>query len=337
MKPRVSILLPFRDAAATLPGCLESILTQTLADWELVAIDDHSRDGSRELVARLAARDRRVRLLDNRGRGLVDALNQGLMACRAPLVARMDADDLMAPERLAAQVAHLESEPDLSLSACCVRGFPEDRLQKGFREYLRWQNACLTPEAITREIYVESPFAHPSVCYRRAVVLAAGGYRLGRFPEDYELWLRLHHAGHRMAKLPQTLLDWRDHPRRLSRTDPRCARGAFDRLRAHYLARDPRLLARRDDFVVWGAGRKTRRRFDHLAFQGFRPRAWVDIDPRKIGNRVDGVPVVDSRWLAANGRPLVLIYVTNHGAREEILAELVALGYRPGEDCLAVG
>ncbi len=329
--------MPFRNAAATLPGCLETILAQTLQDWELVAVNDHSRDGSRELVADLAARDRRVRLLDNRGRGLVDALNQGLMACRAPLVARMDADDLMTPERLAAQVDHLARHPELSLVAGCVEAFPEDQLQKGFREYLRWQNSCRTPEAIAREIYVESPFAHPSVCYRRAAVLAAGGYRLGPFPEDYDLWLRLHHAGHRMAKLPQVVLRWRDHPRRLSRTDPRCARTAFDRLRAHYLARDPRLLARREDFVVWGAGRKTRRRFDHLAFQGFRPRAWVDIDPRKIGNLVDGVPVVDSRWLATAGRPFVLTYVTNHGAREEILAELITLGYRPGEDCLAVG
>jgi FlaA1/EpsC-like NDP-sugar epimerase len=140
-----------------------------------------------------------------------------------------------------------------------------------------------------------------------------------------------------MEKLPQVLLRWRDHPQRLSRTDPRCSRQAFDRLRAHYLARDPRFLAHAQNFAIWGAGRKTRRRCDHLLQQGYRPKAWIDIDPRKIGNRVDGIEVVDARWLAAHDRPFVLVYVTNHGAREEIMEELEGMGYRPGEDCLAVG
>ncbi len=300
-------------------------------------MDDGSRDRSARLVASAARRDARIRLLSNPGRGLVSALNHGLHACRAELVARMDADDLMLPERLSAHLDHFARNPGISLSACRAEIFPEETLHAGFREYMRWQNGCLTHEQIARDLYIESPFAHPAVAFRRRAVLDAGGYREGPFPEDYELWLRLFHAGHRMEKMPRTLLRWRDHPARLSRTDPRCARRAFDRLRAEYLARDPRLLARRDNFVIWGAGRKTRRRADHLLERGFRPRAWIDIDPRKIGNRVDGVPVVGAEWLSEQGRPLVLVYVTNHGAREEILEELEGMGYRAGLDCLAVG
>ena len=99
--------------------------------------------------------------------------------------------------------------------------------------------------------------AEPLSCargYRRAAVVRAGGCRQGDFPEDYDLWLRLHQSGHRMAKLPVVLLDWRDSPARLSRTDPRCSREAFDRLRARYLAREPLLLngQRRNELVTGG-------------------------------------------------------------------------------------
>jgi cellulose synthase/poly-beta-1,6-N-acetylglucosamine synthase-like glycosyltransferase len=331
------MLLPYRNAAATLEECLASIAVQTCEDYELLAVDDHSGDASTELLLEHAAADPRIRCLSSPRRGLVAALNHGLAAARSALVVRMDADDRMHPERLARHLAHFRDHPGLTLSASRVRAFPEEHLQAGLREYLRWQNACLTPHDLAEEIYVEAPLAHPSVAFRRDVVRAAGGYRDGPFPEDYELWLRLHQRGHRMAKLPEVLLDWREYPQRTSRTDPRYARAAFDRLRAGYLGRDPRLLARRDELVIWGAGRRTRKRCALLLQQGFRPLAWIDIDPRKIGNRLEGVPVCPPAWLERRPRPFVLVYVTNHGARDEIAADLGTLGYRRGRDWLAVG
>ncbi len=221
---RVSILLPFRDARGTLAECLDSIAAQTLGDYELLAIDDGSRDDSAALVARRARRDGRIRLVRQPPLGLVAALNRGLREARAPLIARMDADDRMHPERLAAQTAAFDADPALGLLATRVRLFPEAHIQAGLREYIRWQNACCAPADITDEIYIESPFAHPSVMFRRAVVRDAGGYHAGDFPEDYDLWLRLAQSGVKMAKLPRVLLDWRDSAGRLSRTDPRCSR-----------------------------------------------------------------------------------------------------------------
>lgn len=250
----------------------------------------------------------------------------------------MDADDLMHPERLERQYAHLCRHPRLTLLGCAAELFPRSGIQAGYRKYMRWQNHCLTPRQIADQIYIESPFAHPSVIFRKQAVMELGGYREGPFPEDYDLWLRLHHAGRRMEKLPDVLLRWREYPQRTSRTDPRCSRQAFDRLSADFLARDPRLLARREEFVIWGAGRKTRKRCNLLLEKGFQPRAWIDIDPRKIGNRLRGVPVVDPDWLTTRQpRPFVLVYVTNHGARGLIAADLEALGFRQGEDFLAVG
>jgi glycosyltransferase involved in cell wall biosynthesis len=334
--PAISIVLPFRDAAATLPDCLDSIQRQTLADFELLAIDDGSADGSAAIVGERADGDRRVRLLAQERAGLVAALNLGVAAARAPLIARMDADDLMHPERLEAQRAYLDQRPDVALVAAQVELFPEERIRAGYREYARWQNQVLSAEDVANNIYVESPFAHPSVMLRRAAFEQVGGYADGPFPEDYELWLRMHHAGLRMAKLPRVLLRWRESQGRASRVDPRYARAAFDALRARYLARDPRLRADRP-LVVWGAGRRTRLRAKPLFEQGLRPVAWIDIDPDKLGRTVWGLPVHPKQWLGQAPRPFVLVYVASHGARELIAGWLAELGYRAGEDYLAVG
>ena len=337
MDPELSVLLPYRDAEQTLDDCLWSIRRQTLQHFEVLAINDVSRDNSVQRVLDHARSDPRIRLLDNPRPGLVNALNLGLEHSRSPLIARMDADDLMLPNRLDRQCTHLRDSPDLTLLGCQVRLFPEELIQQGLREYIQWQNSCLDPETIAAEIYIESPFAHPSLTFRRDAIRRAGGYRNGDFPEDYELWLRLHRLGHRMEKLPEVLLEWRDSETRLSRTDPRCGRAAFDRLRADYLARDPLVRSRRKELVIWGAGRKTRQRCNLLLEQGYEVSAWIDIDPRKIGNRLQGAQVHPPDWLWRLPRPFVLVYVNNHGARGLIGRELTKMGYRRRRDYLMVG
>ncbi|HMQ33015.1 MAG TPA: glycosyltransferase, partial [Chloroflexaceae bacterium] len=295
-RPAISVIMPVRDAAATLAACLASALRQRMGDFELLAVDDGSADGSPALLESAARADPRVRVLRPGRVGLVAALNLGLAEARAPLVARMDADDLMHPDRLGLQRAHMEAHPELALVASRVALFPRALVRGGYAEYARWQNRVLTPAQVSANIYVESPFAHPSVMLRRAAVAALGGYADGPFPEDYELWLRLHEAGMPMAKLPRVLLAWREGPARASRTDPRYAREAFDGLRAAFLARDPRLRTGRE-LVYWGGGRPTRLRARRLIDQGFPPAAWVDVDPRKLGQTVWGAPVRPRQWL----------------------------------------
>ncbi len=337
MRPAVSVLLPVRDAAATLDACLDSIACQTREDHEILAVDDGSRDTTPAILAARAARDPRIRVLRPGRIGLAAALNLGLEAARAPLVARMDGDDLMHPRRLELQLRTLAETPALDLVSCRVRLFPRRGLRAGYRHYEGWLNRSLSPAAVRAQMYVESPLPHPSVVYRRHRILELGGYRDGDFPEDYDLWLRLDTAGAGMAKRPEVLLWWRDGPGRLSRRDPRYRREAFDRLRAAHLAASGRLPAGRP-LAYWGAGRPTRRRAAHLIARGHPPAAWIDIDPRKTGNRIQGAPVHPPAWLReARPRPFVLVYVSNHGAREQIAAALAAMGYRPGRDWLGVG
>ncbi len=332
----VSVVLPYRNASTTLDECLQSVLTQSHTHFELLMINDHSDDDSEQRVANYQRQDKRIRLLSSPKQGLVTALNYGLKRARGQFIARMDADDRMRADRLKKQLEALESHTNWSLVACQVHLFPEASIKAGYREYIRWQNQCLTATDIAADIYLESPFVHPSVTFRREHVLKLGGYREGHFAEDYDLWLRMHRAGLIMAKLPEIYLDWRESPRRLTRTDPRYSEEAFNQLRAHYLGMDARLHGR--PIVIWGAGRKTRRRCRPLLARGFAPVAWVDIDPKKIGQLFEKVAVVKPEWLyERRPKPLVLVYVRNHGARAGIQTFLEQSGYQRGRDFLFIG
>lgn len=329
--PRVSIVLPFRNAAATLAAALDSLTAQTLADWEGLLIDDGSSDASPAIAAAYADTDRRWRLL-RAGGGLVAALNLGIAAARAPYVARMDADDLALPERLQRQAAMLAADPSLAVVGCLVEAFPDHAVRDGMRRYLGWLNALTTSDAIRDALFVESPIPHPSAMLRRDAVLAAGAYRAFDGPEDYDLWLRLLLAGGRAAKVPAVLLRWRESPGRLSRSDPRYHLQRFFDTKLTHL---PRVLPAGSSVQVCGAGPTGRRWARALTARGYLVRRFHDVAPRRCGQLIDGIPVLPAGTpdpdagflLAAAGSP---------GARQRIEDWLLQHDLRRWEHFLAV-
>jgi glycosyltransferase involved in cell wall biosynthesis len=333
--PRVSVLLPVRDAAAVLGACLDSLAAQTLADHEVVAVDDGSRDGSGEILRARARADARLRVVSTPRSGLVSALNRALAEAQSPLVARMDADDRAASERLSLQAERLEREPAVDVLGCRVRvvglGGPPGA---GMRAYVRWQNALLDHDAMSRDRFVESPLAHPSVAMRRAALEHLGGWRAFDGPEDYDLWLRAFAGGLRFAKLPQVLLDWSDSPGRLTRTDPRYAPDRFLALKLAALARGP--LAGGRPAVVWGSGPVGKAWSRALRAADHEVRAFVEVNPRKLGGRLHGAPVVTVEEAGALRGPLHLAAVGQPGARERIRVEAARLGLVEGADFVAV-
>lgn len=332
--PTVSVLMPCYNAAGTLEEALESLAAQSLANFEVIVVDDGSEDGSPEILRKWAKKDPRFDWIPRPHAGIVPTLNAGLEACRAPLVARMDADDRAHPERLARQVELLQADTDLTLASCLVAGFPAGQVREGFRVYLRWLNSLVTNCQIRREIFVESPLPHPSVMFRRDRVLQAGGYQDRGWPEDYDLWLRLYTAGARFAKVPEVLLEWREHPRRLTRVDSRYSLENFLRAKAHYLALGP--LAGRDAVIVWGAGMMGRRLSKHLVRQNAPLVAFIDVDPGKIGRTRRGRPILPPEalpeWCSRFQQPVVLAAVGARGARRLIRRRLNDFGLQEGRD-----
>jgi len=336
-EPRVSVLLPVRDAAEFLGLAVDAVLRQTLSELELVVVDDGSLDASPDIVIERGQRDPRVRLLRCPGSGLVAALNAGLQACRAPAVARMDADDVCHPRRLEEQLRHLDRHPEVGVVSCQVRLFPRSRLAGGYRVYEDWLNRLSTHDAMARERFVEAPLVHPTAMVRRHLLEEAGGYRDLGWPEDYDLWLRLFAADVRFAKLDRPLYFWREHSERLTRSDPRYTTDAFLRCKAHHLLEGP--LAASPPLVVWGAGQTGRKLSRLLIAGGAAVEAFVDIDPGKIGGTVRDRPVVGPEELPSllRRQPVVLVAVASRGARALIRHRLVGLGLVEGHDfwCVA--
>jgi glycosyltransferase involved in cell wall biosynthesis len=210
--PRVSVVLPVYNGEPFLADALDSILKQSFRDFELIAIDDGSRDATGEMLDRLALIDSRVSVLHQTNAGMVRALNRGLELARGDFIARMDHDDLAHPERFARQVAFLDAQPDIAVVGCAVTLIDEKGKRIREVEYPR------TSEAVAAFLETGAPLAHPTVMMRRAAVLAVGGYREAyRHAEDYDLWLRIAER-YRIANLPNRLLLYRQHAAKQSAT-----------------------------------------------------------------------------------------------------------------------
>ncbi len=326
----ISVLMPVYNAAATLRHAVASVSRQSGDDWELVAVDDGSTDGSGELLAALSTTEPRLRVFHRPHEGLVAALNAGLAACRGAWLARFDADDLMHRDRLRRQ---RDAAFD-GVLGCGVAWFPRETLSEGFERYLDWLNGLVTHEAIVRDLFVESPFAHPSVMLPTALLREVGGYRDVGWPEDYDLWLRLWRHGARFAKLPQVLHYWRDHPSRLSRGGGPYRRAAFRECKMGHLRET--FLSGAQEVVIWGSG-EAGKVWSRLATRaGLTVVAHLDFADGPLGERIRGVEIHGPEKLVEFAAP-VLVTVGVFGRREATRQRLAELGRVDGRDYVCVG
>ena len=319
----VSVLLPYRDAAATVRAALESVLAEDVVD-EVVAVDDGSRDEGFSLVE--SVRDARIVHVRTPGVGIARALALGLERARGELVARMDADDVSLPGRIAAEVALLASDDSLGVAACRVE--LTGAVGEGMRAFIDWQNALVTPDDHARAIFVESPVCHPSVTMRRSAIEAVGAFREAPWAEDWDLWMRLEAAGWGLAKVPRVLFAWRQHAASATRSDVKCSLERMRGARALYLA--DRLRRMQRPVAVWGAGPTGTRLARELEKHGVRAARFVDIDPRKIGRTRRGAPVVGRA--ALDREHTIVVAVGARGARDLVRADLTSRGYVEGAD-----
>lgn len=328
------MLLPVRNAATSLPGALRSVRRQTATDWECVVVDDGSDDDSFDVVRAHAADDARIVPLPRPAAGLVPALAAGLDACRGGLIARMDADDVMHRDRLAAQAARFDGDPDLDLLGTHVRLFPRAGLRAGWRAYERWVGSIRSAEDVRRNLFVECPVVHPTLV-ARAGVLRDLGYRDRGWPEDYDLVLRAVGAGRRVAVEPRRLLSWRRSPGALSTRDPRYGDDAFSRCKAHFLVQGP--LATAGRYRLWGYGGTGRSLARHLADLGRSPSLVVDVHPGRLGATVrGGAPVVPPETVGPPDGDLLLASVAGAGPRDRIRTYLAERGFVEGRHFLCV-
>ncbi len=209
--PQVDVLIPAYNAQATLREAVESIQRQTFDDIRIVIVDDGSTDGTADILAEMAADDRRIAVLTKANGGIVDALNDGLAICNAEFVARHDADDLAYPERLAVQIGYLRDHPEVAAVGAAVRHIDGAGRRTGSIANLRPPD-----EADCRAIPAREPYIiHPFLTIRRSALMAVGGYRYASHAEDSDLYWRLTEH-HRMVNLPDLLGEYRIHDESIS-------------------------------------------------------------------------------------------------------------------------
>ena len=209
--PLVTILLPVYNSVETLQETLDSLWAQTLTDFELLVVDDGSEDGTSTLLA--ACTDPRLRVLRNPERlRLAGALNRGMKEATAPLIARMDADDLALPERLEVQKAWMDAHTDCAMVGGWTRHFGDRR--KSCEKY------PVEPDAVRAFSMFNCPFAHPTVMFRRELFLEEGLMYDGSFypTEDFELWSRVVHR-FPCWNIPDVLLNYRVHAASMTGSD----------------------------------------------------------------------------------------------------------------------
>jgi glycosyltransferase involved in cell wall biosynthesis len=209
--PIVSVVMPVRDAASYIDAAVHSIRRQTLAAFELIVVDDGSGDASAVIAARHAADDDRIRILTLPPSGIAVALNHGVVAARCRYVARIDADDVAMPERLALQVAVLERHPSVAVvgSACQIIDASGATIGQ--------IDVPTTADSVRALLTRDNCMLHSTTTMRREAALAAGGYRRAFAPcEDYDLWLRIAER-HDLVNLAEPLMRCRQHEFQRSR------------------------------------------------------------------------------------------------------------------------
>ncbi len=303
MDDLISVLLPLYNAESYLEQCLESILNQTHAHFEVIAVNDGSTDSSPAILSRYSYSDARIKALHlPENKGIVSALNAGLELCQGKWAARMDADDVMRPERLAKQLTYFQKNPKTDILGSRIKLFRyEGSLSPGQERYRDWSNGLLSDSDIKANIFAESPIMHPTFFLRLETFQQLGGYLENPWAEDYDILLRAYVKGMNFGKLPDILLDKGDHAERLARNDDRCKRPAMFAAKAHYFAQVVKQWPNKSQIIIMGTGSAGRMTFQALKKEG------VDID-----GFVDNIKSGGDRTVC--GKPVACLTQDNAGS-----------------------
>jgi len=214
-----------------------------------------------------------------------------------------------------------------------IRYFPRRDLKEGLLYYEQWVNSICTHEEIIRDLFVECPIPHPTLACRRKDVLEVGGYYDNGLPEDYHLIIRFWERGKLFRKIPKYLLFWRDWNQRLSRID---VRYGIDRFMVLKVAVLKRTLIGDRKVMVSAAGPVGKAFARELLAQGIRIAAFLEVDPKKIGNRVYGVPVLPVEKAQEVDNVVILHAVGQKGERQKGRDLYISWGLTEGKDFICV-
>ena len=330
--PLVSVVMPVKNGQKYIYRSINSILKGTYQNFEFIVIDDHSTDNTLHILNEYSKKDSRIKVLQNMGTGIVDALNTGIRHASGAFIARMDVDDISMPFRLQHQVEYLQANPEVDFLSGKVYCFPRETLSGWYLWYEALINLTLSYEDIKRAALIDLPVPHPTWMIRRNLFEKVGMYRNGPFPEDYDLFLRSLLKGIKVAKLDEIILWWQDKPERTSRTDRRYSVSGHVMVKAMYIKEattDKRI-------VVMGAGRTAKELIKGLRSVGMDVGLILDVNKKRFNSTLKGVPIQDvTKWIYEEDQ-FILIAIRSKVGSHMIAQSLKRMGLKEGENFLIV-
>lgn len=273
--------MPAKNAALYIDDCIQSIIDQSHQEWELIVVNDHSTDKTLEHLERFASLDNRIQIHTNYKQGIISALRLAYSKSKGEYITRMDADDIMPKQKIAALLSEVKDKK--SVATGLVSYFSDKGIGDGYKKYAEWMNTNLLSKYPFDDIYKECVIPSPCWMMHRSSLDEIGAFESNTYPEDYDLCFRMHKFGLKIQTVNEVLHQWRDYPERSSRTDENYADNRFLAIKVAYFAE----LEYTEDgpIYLWGSGKKGKAIAKLLQEQTI-PFQWVTNNEKKIGHTI---------------------------------------------------
>lgn len=321
--------MPVKNAGQYLEDCIVSIQSQTEINWELIAVNDDSTDNSEDILNWFSAVDERIQYAKNKDSGIIDALKCGYALSHGDLIHRMDADDLMVPEKLTLLKGKLLKQGKGTVVTGKVEYFAAEGVNEGYLNYQNWLNNLCETNSHWKELFKECVIASPNWLLYRSDFEKCGAFNSEVYPEDYGLVFRMYEVGLKVAAVDAITHLWRDHEERSSRNDENYAAYTFFEIKLRYY-----LSLKYDSnrpLMVWGAGKKGKDLAKKLQAQNI-PFTWVSNNPNKHGKEIYDQLMESFKSIATKDSPQIIITVALKNAKSEIIEFLEELNFEEGQD-----
>ena len=328
-KPLVSIIIPFKNTVTFLAECIDSILEQDYKNWEVLAVDDHSTDASKQCLENYTTTDSRIQVFTNKGNGIINALRLGYSHSKGEFITRMDSDDIMTSNRITVMVNSLLKSGKNHLAIGKVKYFSEKGISNGYERYEQWLNNLTKNGSNYTDIYKECVIPSPCWMAHRKDFEHCGGFEHDRYPEDYDLAFRFYKNNLKCIPCNQVLLHWRDYDTRSSRTSEHYAQNYFLEIKLDYFLEIEHHQQR--PLVLWGAGNKGKEIAKHLIKKEI-DFYWVCDNEKKIGKEIYDKEMFHFKKLDHLNNPQTIITVANQEAQNMIKNYFESLKKTNAED-----
>jgi len=321
--PQISILMPVYNAQEFICETIESVLSQTISDWELIIVNDFSKDKSAELISAYSLNQKRIKLVDNTTKGIIPALSHAFNLSNGEYITRMDADDLMPPDKLKwlYETAKTSSK---TVATGLVRYFADKPISEGYLRYEKWLNETAVQNKFGENIYRECVVASPNWMVHRSCFEKIIFPENLEYPEDYDLVLKWYAAGYEIKAINEVTHLWREHPSRTSRLSEVYQQKSFFELKTNHFINNE--LQKGEKVQLIGYNQKGK--LVHSIFA----RNNIPIDIYEFNSETGNPIYKDVSFIQSAGKTILTNWPTENKIQQDITQFLIERGFEFGKN-----